>query len=674
MSLVSRSNNRSNARRRKQISAPAEIETFEARLLLTTTPGILSPTGTIQVDAAVDGSTPNVVFTWEAVDNAVSYDLWISSLGSYQQILLKDGANAIVGNSTEIPVTDLAEGKLRVWARANLADGGVSSWSSGRDFTLNVRPVVTGPGDGARNLTADTTPVIEWAATNEAQRFQIWLTNLTTGVVQRYDVPNLTPLLDADGNPVLDYAGRTIPEEIRAFEIPINDTLEMGQYRAWVRAIDIDGVRSNWSDPYQFEVGPKPQNLSPNGQVFSTTPQLSWDAVAGATAYEVFINSRDANGVSGPVYRGRVTKTTFDLPTDLKTLAGFENNAAVQNLTRLDVGVYSFWVRAIKEVDGLPTVFGAWSDKAEFPISLPLRVVNLDLNADSVVRHTPAGTTESVNLVTQLRPTIEWSAIHGAATYEVLVHRSNSRPPYLQTFSNETSMTFANDLYQGTYTVWVRAINTRGSASDWSDPLFFEVTGQRTVITAPAAGEVVDFPTFTWIDVADAASYEIWISQIGGSSPFINVAGINGTSYTPIDPALPNASPLPDGDYRVWVRTLFTDGTQGPWSAAVSFVGGIVVENEVESTVEIQLTSLQTETTEDPSVETAWQPDDSVPADLQNEQRDYAFGAPTDADRESVEADGVTVPSRSSLPTDVLSKLAQECAAGEWWADDHATA
>ena len=638
MSLSFRSNNRSNSRRRNQISAPAEVETFESRLLLTTTPGILTPSGTINLDAAVDGSTPTVEFSWEAVDNAVSYELWVSSLGSFERILLMEG---ITGTTTDIPVTDLAEGGLRVWARANLAGGGVSAWSTGSDFQLNIRPVLTGPGaDNARHLTDDTTPEITWVATNEAQSFQLWVTDLTTGAITRYTADNISvEILPADPDlevPVLDADGNTTFAERRTFNVP--DELSIGRYRTWIRSVDIDGGLSNWSDPYTFDIGPRPQNLSPAAPSFFSAPLLTWSHVSRATSYEVFVARSTAGGVNTPIYRETTNSTGFQIPENLAP------------------GEYVFWVRAIISGTDIPTVYGAWSAPSRFGTLVPPTVTG------------PVG---AEGYVTDLRPTVEWTSIHGAGTYEVLVHKRDSRPPFLQTFSNATSMTFTTDLAAGSYTVWVRAVDTRGDFSDWSDPLFFQATGGRTVITSPAAGGVVDFPTFTWISVANAASYEVWISEVGGRSPFINATGIGGTFYTPINPALPGATPFPDGNYRIWVRAIFTDSTTSPWSNGVNFVGGIVVENEVISDVEIQLTSLRAEGPAEsvPQEAATMQPDNSVPTEADVESQEYALTTPANT------VDGlITDQAPADADADILTQLAKDCVDSEWWADRNVSA
>ena len=72
---------------------------------------VLSPTGT------VNDATPTI--TWEAVDNAISYDLWVSD--REQQTVLFIQRNIAATNFT--PTTDLNLGKTRAWVRANRRSG-----------------------------------------------------------------------------------------------------------------------------------------------------------------------------------------------------------------------------------------------------------------------------------------------------------------------------------------------------------------------------------------------------------------------------------------------------------------------------------------------------------------------------------------------------------------------
>ncbi|MEZ6127404.1 MAG: hypothetical protein R3C59_01815 [Planctomycetaceae bacterium] len=652
MNLPSRPNRRANTRRRQQhISAPAEIETFESRLLLTTVPGILTPTGTIDVAAEVAGAESTVQFSWEAVDNAVSYEIWVSSLESFQRIDVPELQTPVTDTTIDVPVTSLSQGRMRVWARANLADGTRSAWSSGRDFRLNVTPTVTGPvGVEPRHLTPTDTPEIQWASANGVRRFQIWMTDVSTGEVRRFSVDNLTPILDADGDPVLDANGDQILQEVRSYQIPDSSDLPMGRYRVWVRSLGQDGTFSRWSQPYTFDAGPRPDNLSPAAPTFYAAPLLTWDAVTGATEYEVLVIDRNRGGLDNPLYEEEIVDTnSFQIPENLRT------------------GEYSFWVRAIREdildtdaatsteiVTG-PIVYGAWSAESRFRTLIPPTIT---------------GPTGEQGFVTSPRPTIEWTEIHGAATYDVLIHKFNSKPPFLSTRSIATNFTVPADLPEGSYTVWVRAIDTQGRLSSWSQPLTFQATGGAPVITAPEPNEVVDFPIFSWVGRSDAVSYTIWVAQIGGDFTFINVDGITGTSFQPIDPALPGSAPLPDGTYRVWVRAVLVDGSTSAWSAPVDFIGGIA-STESSDDVDTSLVSLNLNVVPDvsdmPEKAAVRQPDDTIPARAANQQDIYAAVVSPQDDAGAQHAADTAAPGGDDLPTDVITQLAARCVDAEWW-------
>ena len=101
-------NGKQRSRRSKSsLTAPAVVEALEVRSLMT----VLSPVGTI-ADA-----TP--VISWEAIDGAVSYDLWVSD--GEQRTVQLDKKGITVTNYT--PTSDLNVGRARAWVRANFAGG-----------------------------------------------------------------------------------------------------------------------------------------------------------------------------------------------------------------------------------------------------------------------------------------------------------------------------------------------------------------------------------------------------------------------------------------------------------------------------------------------------------------------------------------------------------------------
>ena len=617
MKFTSRSKARSGARRNFVSGQPVEIETFEARLLLTTIPSILTPAGTI--------TDPTPEISWEAVDDAVSYDVWVASLETYDAILIERG----VEGTTFTPDSELSLGGLRIWVRGNFEDGTSTAWSPSRDVLLASKPIVTGPtGTGSIPLNSDTTPTITWTSANDARRFQVWVTDVTTGVARQYFVDNLPPVLDDNGDPVLDEFGLPVREEVRSFTIPDTEALKLGRYRAWVQSTDASGRLSDWSDVYQFNVGPQPENLNPSAPTFQVKPLLTWNAVSRATGYEVFVAEQPfgtpvgAGSTYTPIYRVTVDTNSYQIPDTLSD------------------GGYVFWVRAISRPVTGPVVYGVWSSPVQFSTLVPPTIT---------------GPAIIDGVVTEGRPVIEWTRIDGAARYEVLVRKFDTRPSFLEAYSNTTSYQFAETIPAGDYTVWVRAIDTRGNIAAWSNVYAFTATGGRPVVNSPAPGEVTLFPEFSWLEVndADVTGYQLWVSHVGVDFTFINV-DVTGNSFTA-------TNPLDDGDYRVWVRAVYADGSTGAWSVPVDFVGGIALNNSDTSNAGSLLTGIEVDLpAEVEAPELRWTPDESA---SDTEEVYLAVSEPP----ANKSADGNMRPVDSALPQDLLTRIAEECIDSEWW-------
>ncbi|MCA9010383.1 MAG: FG-GAP repeat protein [Planctomycetaceae bacterium] len=98
-------------------SAPADF-TIGGRTRL------ITPSGSIS------DSTPT--FTWQQVDGAVHYDLWVDKVGGQAQIIRQE---ALTGTSFT-PTTSLAAGSYRAWIRAVDTNGDVSVWSTSVEFRV----------------------------------------------------------------------------------------------------------------------------------------------------------------------------------------------------------------------------------------------------------------------------------------------------------------------------------------------------------------------------------------------------------------------------------------------------------------------------------------------------------------------------------------------------------
>lgn len=627
MKLGQPSGSRNERRRRQQLFTPAAAELLEVRSLLAAGPSVLTPT-----DAIVTDDQPEI--SWEAVDGAVSYDVWVADLDSRTVLFVEEG---IVGTNFT-PTTGLNQGRIRVWVRAKLGVDSYTDWGANYDFIVQETPTITGPVNtspqGIPTKIDDTTPVITWDSAPGNWRFELFLSDQTNLTSTTWTIQNLTPVLDENGDPIPDGQGDVLREEIREFEVPTELTL--GQYQAFIRATDDGGRVTEWSPAFDFEVAPRTEILRPLAPSFQNPPLLEWAAVPGATHYDVWVD-----GPGRPqLYREKYNVgTSFQIPY------------------KLAEGDYTFWVQAINMTAGRPIVRGIWSEAAHFA-TLRRPVVNGPIG----VEHNDP----NVVLVTDPSPTITWTPIDKAVRYEVWVDRTQGPAEYVHTNTSVASYTFDESIDPGNYWVWVRALSSTGVKTQWSAPYLFTATGGAPVITSPTDNaNTVALPTITWTPVAGAESYEIWVAQVDVDFDFLRVSGISETEFTP-------ANPFNPGTYRLWVRAIGEDGTMYRWSESVTFVVADA-EQPLSSPDADQLLAelpapLTTRRDRDAAVNAA---DRSQSPQTAAAERTTPREPATGADATAASAEG---PGAELTPAELLHRIAADGVLTEWWTENDGAA
>jgi hypothetical protein len=99
---------------------------------------------------------------------------------------------------------------------------------------------------------------------------------------------------------------------------------------------------------------------------------------------------------------------------------------------------------------------------------------------------TPSGTT------TNRTPTISWSAVTGADSYQVMIVRADTSSSvlYVQNLKS-TTFTPTSELAPRQYRVWVRAVSTTGVVSEWGNLVNITITSldapklETIVVTEP---------------------------------------------------------------------------------------------------------------------------------------------------------------------------------------------
>ena len=117
------------------------------------------------------------------------------------------------------------------------------------------------------------------------------------------------------------------------------------------------------------------------------------------------------------------------------------------------------------------------------------------------------------------------------------------------------------------YRVWVRGIDARGEATNWSPRQeFFIAVSPSTEPTALSTFDTT--PTLRWEAVNGARKYEIWLRNMFTGADVTRVANITQTDWT-APAALPNAR------YQWWVRAFGDYNVTGLWSTGrMLWVGG----------------------------------------------------------------------------------------------------
>jgi hypothetical protein len=445
----------------------------------------LAPQATTLVDLSrpsvtAPGSTTQEqrpAFSWTAVNNAVAYDVWIANDSTGQVPVIR----TLVNGTTFTPLSDLGIGHYRISVRAQFSDGSFTAWGPTHSFAINTQLT------GLQVLNPDSgLPSFQWQPVSGATKYDVWLDDTST-----VPIPDLRQ------------------ESMTASFTPAGG-LPLGRHRLSVRAIDAAGHAAIWSQTIEFLVRTIPVIVSPAPATFDRTPTFSWNAIAGATRYELWVDN-NTTGVSQFVHEPNLATSTFTPAVDLPD------------------GDYTYWVRAF----GPAGVVGRWSSGRRLHVGGRPTVLN------------------PVGVVSDPTPQLTWTPVDGAALYDLWIDRTDVPQSQIVRHTNLTMPEFETPaLPFGTYRVWVRALPAGGPAGPWSHPVAFSVAAinaDRPTLTAPPAATLDSTPEIVWSAMPGAAQYVVTIQNASTSAIVLQTSGITTTSFSP-------PTDLPHGTYRVWVR------------------------------------------------------------------------------------------------------------------------
>lgn len=411
----------------------------------------------------------------------------------------------------------LPPSRYRAWVRAFNGTSVIGTWSQPIDYVVRESSAVPTVW-GPIHETQNAAPTFAWSFVTGATHYELELQDGTSAVVQTQQF-------------------------IGTNSLTLMDALEPGTYVSTVRAYN--GATLLGTDSRRFFITTNnagAQLFGPEGNTTSTRPTFTWSGVDSATRYILWVND-DTRNINRRILESNLLTTSFT-PDDA-----------------LLPGDYRAWVRAY---NGAAPV-GPWTFASLFTVT--------------EVTGTPSITAPVPNTSSTV-PTITWTSVAGAASYEIEVDNVTTAQNQFITEQGITTTTFwpAAALEPGQYRIRVRSIDGGGTPSAFSSDFTLTIeSATNAVLVSPTVNSSTASADllFAWTSVAGTGRYELWVNNLSTStSQVIYETNLQTISFKP-------TTNLPAGDYRAWVRAIAADGTPGEWSTGVNFTLTATIEDKL---------------------------------------------------------------------------------------------
>ena len=589
------------------------------------------PTGVSATDITVTATEARVTLTWNPVDNAASYGVW------------RSGAGAVYTTGTSYTFTGLYPHRtynLSVWTRT--ADGATGS-HAGTQVTMPARPGV--PQTAAptnmtlSNVTASSVTV-SWSGVAGATAYQIarsgvgritlagtarshtftgltagrgysvWLwaighggisnnvrrgfnalppapSGLSTTATASSITLSWTAVTGASGYEVKRSPGSETPTTVAGASYTFNDLTADTAYTLSVRARNGSGT-SEWSNVAKTTDPAAPSNLSATAT--STSITLSWDAVTGATSYDVKLGTTETAAPSGTshTFPNLTANTAYTLSVRARNSSGASPWSSLSPTTapaapHVKPGILALWAGRSPTATELNWTNSTGATHHEVKLGPDGEVETASGDDGYYGWHYFTGLVPNVQYTFYVRAANSWGAsewvgrtapgtvappapsgleVTESATTSLRLSWTAARPSDTTTYEvklNSGGAVTAADRINGhtfsgltagtAYTLYVRATDG-GRPSAWSQ------VAKTTVPAAPGDLGVTATSTsltLSWTAVTGAASYDVKRSP-GSETP----TTATGTSYT-----FPNLTA--GTTYTLFVRARNGSGTS-TWS------------------------------------------------------------------------------------------------------------
>lgn len=482
---------------------------------------------------APEGTASNATprYSWNAVSTASDYQLWVDGPSGNVLQQWYTAASVCSGSSCSVtPNVTLAAGTHIWWVRARNGAGD-GPWSASKQFvvtfTAPAAPTLVSPS----GTIGGTLPNYSWNAVVGAAEYQLWVDGPSGNVIKQWYSATVCP-------------GATC-------SVTASVSLAEGSHTWWVQARNGIGP-GPWSAPMRFTVAVgltvpgMPTLVSPTGAISGLTPSYTWNAVATAAEYQLWVNGPSGDVISQWFGAGSVCSAA---------------TCSVRPNVTLAEGAHTWWVQARNGVG-----VGPWSLPKQFSATA---VVIMPV-APSLVA--PSGSIDDAT------PTYGWNVVSTATDYYLWVDGPSGNV-IKQWFGASSvcsgatcSVTPSLVLAAGMHTWWVQAKNGAGDGP-WSAPKPFTVTSGVPKPAAPTlvspSGTISDvMPTYRWNAVSTATDYHLWVDGPSGNliKQWNSAASVCLGGSCSLTPNVVLAA----GSHLFWVQARNAAG-DGPWSSALTF-------------------------------------------------------------------------------------------------------
>lgn len=292
--------------------------------------------------------------------------------------------------------------------------------------------------------------------------------------------------------------------------------------------------------------------VSPSGTINDTTPTYIWNAVAGATQYQLYVNDTTGHIID-----------TWITATDAGCTSGTGTCSFTPTIP-LAAGSGQWWIQTWNS-----SGYGPWSNSMSFTVGTGTAPVAATLVS-------PSGT------ISDTTPDFIWNAVAGVTYYKLYIDDSTGNVLNTWVTASEVGCSSgtgicsypSSTLAAGSGQWWVQTWNSFGYGP-WSNSMsFFVGTGSEpgaATLVSPSGAINDTTPIYTWNAVAGASYYKLYVNDATGTviDVWITAADAGCSSGTGTCSSNPSTV-LATGNGQWWIQTWNPSG-YGPWSNAMNF-------------------------------------------------------------------------------------------------------